>query len=214
MSGTSSDGSSTLAGAVGVVDSDAQRHPLGALLVGASPSRSFSRSGSQFAMPGALMLVVDQAAGVEHSSTSRARRRARRGRPTPGCPRRCSPISTSSGTTSVIDIAAAALLLIGFSQTAGDARRSRRATATGSTSIRSQVAQGMANVGAGVFQGMPVSTTSASSLNESAGGSNAGGFARDRRARARDADRAGTAVLAVRRRRSWPRSSSTRWCSG
>ena len=50
------------------------------------------------------------------------------------------------------------------------AGRSPRATATASTSTRSRSAQGMANVGAGLFQGMPVSTSlSASSLNESAG---------------------------------------------
>ncbi len=48
--------------------------------------------------------------------------------------------------------------------------RSLRAIVTGSTSNQESVAQGMANVGAGVFQGMPVSTSlSASSLNESSG---------------------------------------------
>jgi SulP family sulfate permease len=71
---------------------------------------------------------------------------------------------------SVIGIAAVALLLIGFSQTAGDARafatRHRYRIDVGQESV----AQGMANVGAGVFQGMPVSTSlSASSLNESSG---------------------------------------------
>jgi SulP family sulfate permease len=69
-----------------------------------------------------------------------------------------------------IGIASVALLLIGFSQTAGDARvfatRHRYRIDVNQESL----AQGIANVGAGVFQGMPVSTSlSASSLNESSG---------------------------------------------
>ena len=69
-----------------------------------------------------------------------------------------------------IAIASVALLLIGFSQTAGDARvfatRHRYRIDVNQESF----AQGMANLGAGVFQGMPVSTSlSASSLNESSG---------------------------------------------
>jgi high affinity sulfate transporter 1 len=69
-----------------------------------------------------------------------------------------------------IAIAAAALLLIGFSQTAGDARAFATRHHYRIDVNQESVAQGMANVGAGVFQGMPVSTSlSASSLNESAG---------------------------------------------
>ncbi len=71
---------------------------------------------------------------------------------------------------SVIVIAASALLLIGFSQTAGDARAFATRHRYRIDVDQESVAQGMANVGAGVFQGMPVSTSlSASSLNESAG---------------------------------------------
>ena len=71
---------------------------------------------------------------------------------------------------SVIVIAAVALLLIGFSQTAGDARAFATRHRYRIDVDQEAVAQGMANVGAGVFQGMPVSTSlSASSLNESAG---------------------------------------------
>ena len=71
---------------------------------------------------------------------------------------------------SVIVIAAMALLLIGFSQTAGDARAFATRHRYRIDVDQEAVAQGMANVGAGVFQGMPVSTSlSASSLNESAG---------------------------------------------
>ena len=69
-----------------------------------------------------------------------------------------------------IAIAAFALLLIGFSQTAGDARAFAARHHYRIDVNQESVAQGMANVGAGLFQGMPVSTSlSASSLNESAG---------------------------------------------
>jgi SulP family sulfate permease len=67
-------------------------------------------------------------------------------------------------------IAALALLLIGFSQTAGDARSFATRHHYRIDANQEAVAQGMANVGAGLVQGMPVSTSlSASSLNESAG---------------------------------------------
>jgi len=71
---------------------------------------------------------------------------------------------------SVVVTAAAALLLIGFSQTAGDARAFASRHRYRIDVDQESFAQGMANVGAGVFQGMPVTTSlSASSLNESAG---------------------------------------------
>ena len=69
-----------------------------------------------------------------------------------------------------IGIAAVALLLIGFSQTAGDARAFAARHHYRIDVDQESVAQGMANAGAGLFQGMPVSTSlSASSLNESSG---------------------------------------------
>ena len=69
-----------------------------------------------------------------------------------------------------IAIAAFALVLIGFSQTAGDARAFAARHKYRIDVDQESMAQGMANAGAGVFQGMPVSTSlSASSLNESAG---------------------------------------------
>src|SRR4051812_11877540 len=69
-----------------------------------------------------------------------------------------------------IAAASGALLLIGFSQTAGDARAFATRHHYRIDVNQESLAQGMANVGAGVFQGMPVSTSlSASSLNESAG---------------------------------------------
>jgi sulfate permease, SulP family len=72
--------------------------------------------------------------------------------------------------TATVGLAAVALLLIGFSQTAGDARAFAARHRYRIDVNQESVAQGMANMGAGVFQGMPVSTSlSASSLNESAG---------------------------------------------
>ena len=71
---------------------------------------------------------------------------------------------------STILAAATGLLLIGFSQTAGDARAFAVRHRYRIDVNQESVAQGMANVAAGVFRGMPVSTSlSASSLNESAG---------------------------------------------
>ena len=71
-----------------------------------------------------------------------------------------------------VAVAAIALLLIGFSQTAGDARAFAARHKYAIDVDQESVAQGMANAGAGVFQGMPVSTSlSASSLNESSGAS-------------------------------------------
>ena len=71
---------------------------------------------------------------------------------------------------STILAAAAGLLLIGFSQTAGDARAFAVRHRYRIDVNQESVAQGMANMASGVFQGMPVSTSlSASSLNEAAG---------------------------------------------
>jgi sulfate permease, SulP family len=71
---------------------------------------------------------------------------------------------------STILIAAVGLLLIGFSQTAGDARAFAVRHRYRIDVNQESVAQGMANLASGVFEGMPVSTSlSASSLNEAAG---------------------------------------------
>ncbi|WP_448811819.1 SulP family inorganic anion transporter [Agromyces bauzanensis] len=69
-----------------------------------------------------------------------------------------------------VAIAAVALVLIGFSQTAGDARTFAAKHRYQVDIDQESVAQGLANVGAGLFQGMPVSTSlSASSLNDHSG---------------------------------------------
>ncbi|MFY9931551.1 MAG: sulfate permease [Streptosporangiaceae bacterium] len=71
---------------------------------------------------------------------------------------------------STVAVAAVALVLIGFSQTAGDARTFAARHGYRIDINQESVAQGMANVGAGLFEGMPVSTSlSASSLNDHSG---------------------------------------------
>jgi high affinity sulfate transporter 1 len=63
-----------------------------------------------------------------------------------------------------------ALFLVGFSQTAGDGRMFAARHRYRIRVDQEMVAQGMCNAGAGLFQGMPVSTSlSASSLNDSSG---------------------------------------------
>ena len=67
-------------------------------------------------------------------------------------------------------VASLALLLIGFSQTAGDARMFAGRHRYRVDIEQEALAQGVANLGAGALQGMPVSTSlSASSLNDSSG---------------------------------------------
>jgi high affinity sulfate transporter 1 len=69
-----------------------------------------------------------------------------------------------------IAVAAVGLLLIGFSQTAGDSRMFAARHHYRIDINQESVAQGMANAGAGLIQGMPVSTSlSASSLNDQSG---------------------------------------------
>jgi SulP family sulfate permease len=121
-------------------------------------------------VPGALVLVVGgliatpafnlEAHGVALVGT------VPRGLPTPGLP----DLDVFQDHFSTIVAAAAGLLLIGFSQTAGDARAFAARHHYRVDVNQESVAQGMANMAAGAFHGMPVSTSlSASSLNESAG---------------------------------------------
>ena len=121
-------------------------------------------------VPGALVLVVGgliatpafnlEAHGVALVGT------VPRGLPTPGLP----DLDVFRDHYATILAAAAGLLLIGFSQTAGDARAFAARHRYRVDVDQESVAQGMANLAAGAFRGMPVSTSlSASSLNESAG---------------------------------------------
>jgi len=89
-----------------------------------------------------------------------------RGLPTPALPN-WEQISNHAGT---VALAAVALVLVGFSQTAGDSRIFAAKHRYRIDINQESVAQGMANVGSGLFQGMPVSTSlSASSLNDHSG---------------------------------------------
>ena len=70
----------------------------------------------------------------------------------------------------VVVLAGVAVTLIGFSQTAGDARAFAAKHHYQVDINQESVAQAMANTGAGLLQGMPVSTSlSASSLNDRSG---------------------------------------------
>jgi sulfate permease, SulP family len=69
-----------------------------------------------------------------------------------------------------VSLAAVALVLIGFSQTAGDARAFAAKHHYQIDINQESTAQSLSNITAGVFQGMPVSTSlSASSLNDRSG---------------------------------------------
>jgi high affinity sulfate transporter 1 len=83
---------------------------------------------------------------------------------------RVPPVDLLRDHGSTIALAAVALVLIGFSQTAGDARTFAARHHYRIDINQESVAQGVANAGAGLFQGMPVSTSlSASSLNDHTG---------------------------------------------
>ena len=70
----------------------------------------------------------------------------------------------------LIVLASLAIVMIGFSQTAGDARFFAAKNGYRVNINQESLAQGAVNIGAGLFQGMPVSTSlSASSLNDRAG---------------------------------------------
>lgn len=70
----------------------------------------------------------------------------------------------------LIAVASVAIVMIGFSQSAGDARFFASKNGYRVDIDQESLAQGAANMGAGLFQGIPVSTSlSASSLNDRAG---------------------------------------------
>jgi len=122
------------------------------------------------AVPGALVLLVG---GLAASAVLDLAGRGvalvgevPRGLPSPELP----DVGLVADNLAVVVAASLALLLIGFSQTAGDARAFAARHRYRIDVNQESVAQGMANAGAGLVQGMPVSTSlSASSLNESSG---------------------------------------------
>jgi SulP family sulfate permease len=122
------------------------------------------------AVPGALVLVVGglAASGLFDLGAHGVALvgHVPRGLPAPTLP----PWEVVRDHISAITAASFALLLIGFSQTAGDARSFALRHRYRIDLDQEAVAQGASNVAAGLVQGMPVSTSlSASSLNESAG---------------------------------------------
>jgi SulP family sulfate permease len=121
-------------------------------------------------VPGALVLVIG---GL---LASRVLDLAERGVSTVGEVPRGVPSPTLPAADIVVDnlptilVASFAVLLIGFSQTAGDARLFAARHGYRIDVDNETVAQGIANVGSGILQGIPVSTSlSASSLNDSSG---------------------------------------------
>ena len=121
-------------------------------------------------IPGALVLVVGGLLSTWFFSLD-ARGVALVGEIPSGLPRFAVPnlvlLWEHAGT---VLTAAVALLLIGFSQTAGDARAFAAKHRYQIDVDQESVAQAVANTGAGLVQGMPVSTSlSASSLNDHAG---------------------------------------------
>jgi high affinity sulfate transporter 1 len=89
-----------------------------------------------------------------------------RGLPAPSLP----PLELVRDHFGSVCVAALGLFLIGFSQTAGDARAFAARHGYKIDVNQEMIAEGMSNAAAGVLQGMPVSTSlSASSLAESSG---------------------------------------------
>jgi len=122
------------------------------------------------AVPGALVLVVGgllatpifglEARGVALVGDIPS------GLPTPQLP----DLGLLADHAAVASAAAVALVLIGFSQTAGDAKAFATRHRYRVDVNQETVAQGVANAGAGLLQGMPVTTSlSASSLNDHTG---------------------------------------------
>ncbi len=122
------------------------------------------------AVPGALVLVVGGLLATRIFDLA-ARGVALVGDIPSGLPSAEVPdLSLWADHAGVVAAAAVALVLIGFSQTAGDARAFATKHRYQVDINQETVAQGVANVGAGLLQGMPVTTSlSASSLNDHAG---------------------------------------------
>ena len=88
------------------------------------------------------------------------------GLPVPGIP----TLSLLWDNAATVGIAAVGIVLVGFSQSAGDARHFANKHRYRVDIDQETVAQGMANIGAGLIQGIPVSTSlSASSANDTSG---------------------------------------------
>jgi sulfate permease, SulP family len=120
--------------------------------------------------PGALLLVVGGLVASDALDLA-AKGVATVGEVPRGLPVPLLPdLDLVTANAATIGIAGLALVLIGFSQTAGDARVFASRHHYAIDVDQEAVAQGVANLGAGFFQGMPVSTSlSASSLADASG---------------------------------------------
>ena len=165
LTGTEADRLEPAAGAV-VVARDARRRQLATVLVGVvalvvvfglrvvAPASPAPSSWSSAAC--GIVAVRSRCSGVALVGE------VPRGLPTLEVP-------TSAGARDhggTVALAAVALVLIGFSQTAGDSRTFAARHRYRIDINQESVAQGMANVGAGLFQGMPVSTSLSGELAE------------------------------------------------
>ncbi|HEY5979165.1 MAG TPA: SulP family inorganic anion transporter [Microlunatus sp.] len=170
LTGTEASGSNALRELWSWLGSLSQAHAL-TLLVGVGALVVvFGLRRLRPGVPGALVLVVggllaNWAFGLDERGVSVV------GDIPSGLPRLSAPdlglLVEHAGT---VLTAAVALLLIGFSQTAGDARAFAAKHDYQIDINQESVAQALANTGAGLFQGMPVSTSlSASSLNDHSG---------------------------------------------
>ena len=172
LTGTEADGDSVWREFV-VLDRGARRRPQrhdaarrsdlagGALrAAGRRPRRSPGRSSSWSAGSSPRSCSISATTASRSSATCRA-----------ACRCRASPTSSLLwDNAATVGIAAVGIVLIGFSQTAGDARHFATKHRYRVDIDQETVAQGMANVGAGLIQGIPVSTSlSASSANDTAG---------------------------------------------
>ncbi|WP_345151062.1 SulP family inorganic anion transporter [Arthrobacter ginkgonis] len=121
-------------------------------------------------VPGALVLVVGGLVAAELFDLG-ARGVALVGEVPSGLPSLEIPnLTLMWDKVGIVAVAAVALSLIGFSQTAGDARAFSAKHRYRIDINQESTAQSLANTAAGVFQGMPVSTSlSASSLNDHSG---------------------------------------------
>jgi sulfate permease, SulP family len=170
LTGTSTSGANVWAELASWVRSLGQLHPTTLLLGLVALGVLFGIKRFVPAVPGALVVVVG---GLAVSALLDLGDRGvalvgevPRGLPVPAVP---DPILLSDHLATVA-LAALGIVAIGFSQTAGDARFFASRHRYRVDIDQETVAEGMANLGAALFQGIPVSTSlSASSLNDSAG---------------------------------------------
>ena len=170
LAGTDSSGKNAWQELVDFVKDFDQRHTATMVVGGAALAVIFIARLAWPKLPGALLLVVG---GLIASNLFDLADRGvatvgdvPRGLPAPELP----GLTVFTENAATIATAALALVLIGFSQTVGDARMFASRHDYRIRVDSETVAEGASNLGSGIFQGMPVSTSlSASSLADSSG---------------------------------------------